>query len=83
MYTSTLVWKAGVTAATSEWTIIHYSIATCILIGWMVKPKTVIDEVKRNGEPFGRQKLYVVMIKFITPVLLLLLLLQSLGILKF
>ena len=59
------------------------SIATCILIGWMVKPKTVIDEVKRNGEPFGRQKLYVVMIKFITPVLLLLLLLQALGILKF
>ena len=59
------------------------SIATCILIGWMVKPKTVIDEVKRNGEPFGRQKLYVVMIKFITPVLLLLLLLQALGVLKF
>lgn len=59
------------------------SIATCILIGWMVKPKTVIDEVKRNGESFGRQKLYVVMIKFITPVLLLLLLLQALGVLKF
>ena len=59
------------------------SIATCILVGWMVKPKTVIDEVKRNGEPFGRQKLYVVMIKFITPVLLLLLLLQALGVLKF
>ena len=59
------------------------SIATCILIGWMVKPKTVIDEVKRNGEAFGRQKLYVVMVKFITPVLLLLLLLQALGVLKF
>ena len=58
------------------------SIATCILIGWMVKPKTVIDEVRRNGESFGRQKLYVVMVKFIVPVLLLLLLLQALGILK-
>ena len=58
------------------------SIATCVLIGWMVKPKTVIDEVRRNGESFGRQKLYVVMVKFVTPVLLLMLLLQALGILK-
>ena len=59
------------------------SIATCILIGWMVKPKTIIEEVCRNGEHFGRKGLYVVMVKFITPVLLLLLLLQALGILKF
>ncbi len=58
------------------------SIATCILIGWLVKPKTVIDEVRRNGESFGRQTLYVVMVKFIVPVLLLMLLLQALGILK-
>ena len=59
------------------------SIATCVLIGWMVKPKTVIDEVKRNGERFGRQNLYVVMVKFVAPVLLLLLLLQALGVLQF
>ena len=59
------------------------SIATCVLIGWVLKPKTVIEEVTRNGEHFGRQKLYVVMVKYITPVLLLLLLLQALGILKF
>ena len=59
------------------------SIATCIFIGWIVKPKTIISEVTRNGEHFGREKLYVVMVKFITPVLLALLLLQALGILKF
>ena len=59
------------------------SIVTCVFIGWIVKPRTVIDEVTRNGETFGRKKLYVVMIKYITPVLLLLLLLQALGILKF
>ena len=58
------------------------SIAACILVGWMVKPKTVIEEVTRNGERFGRRKLYVVMVKFITPVLLLLLLLKALGVLK-
>ena len=59
------------------------SIATCVYIGWVLKPKSIIDEVTRNGEKFGREKLYVVMIKYITPVLLMLLLLQALGILKF
>ena len=58
------------------------SIATCIFIGWIVKPKTVIDEVTLGGFRFGREKLYVIMVKFITPVLLLLLLLQALGVVK-
>lgn len=59
------------------------SILTCILIGWVVKPKTVIDEIKLNGYKFGREKLYIVMVKIITPLLLIFLLLQALGILKF
>ena len=59
------------------------SIATCIFIGWILKPKTVIDEVTYGGHKFGREKLYVVMIKFITPVLLTLLLLQALGLINF
>ena len=58
------------------------SIATCVFIGWVLKPKTIIEEVTRNGETFGREKLYVVMVKYITPALLMLLLLQALGILK-
>ena len=56
------------------------AILSCILIGWVVKPKTVIDEVTRNGEKFGRKKLYIVMVKFVAPILLALLLLQSFGI---
>ena len=59
------------------------SIATCIFIGWVLKPKTIIDEVTFGGHKFGREKLYVVMIKFLTPILLTLLLLQALGIIKF
>ena len=59
------------------------AIATCILIGWVVKPKTVIDEVTIGGFKFNREKLYVVMVKYVTPVMLLVLLLQSLGLLKF
>ena len=59
------------------------SIATCVFIGWIIKPDVIIEEVTRNGERFGREKLYVIMVKFVTPVLLLLLLLQALGVLKF
>ena len=59
------------------------SIGTCILIGWLLKPKTVIDEATKNGETFGRAKLYSVMIKYITPVLLLVLLLKALGVITF
>ena len=59
------------------------SIATCIFIGWIVKPKTVIEEVTLGGHKFGRKKLYTVMIKFVTPVLLTLLLLQALGLTSF
>ena len=59
------------------------AIGTCILIGWILKPKAVIDEATKNGEKFGREKLYSVMIKFITPVLLLVLLLKALGVITF
>ncbi len=57
-------------------------IATCILIGWVVKPDTVIKEATRNGEHLGRKGLYIVMIKFIAPAFLLVLLLMSMGIIK-
>lgn len=58
------------------------AIATCVFIGWVVKPKTVIEEVTHGGFKFGREKLYVVMVKFITPVMLTLLLLQALGVIR-
>ena len=59
------------------------SITTCLFIGWIVKPTTVIDELTLGGYKFGREKMYVVMIKYITPVLLLILLLQALGLISF
>ena len=36
--------------------------------------KTVTDEVKRNGEKMNREKLYNVMIKYIAPVMLVIIL---------
>ena len=59
-----------------------------ILIGWVVGPKLIIDEV--TGEAynilpvkFGRKKLFIVMIKYVVPVMLFILLLSSLGALDF
>ena len=58
------------------------ALATCVMVGWVIGPKSIIDEVTLNGERFGREKLYVTMIKIVAPVLLLFLLLQSLGLFK-
>lgn len=55
-------------------------ISTCILIGWVVKSSYVIDEVTKTGARFGRKTLYRVMIRFVAPVLLVILLLQAVGI---
>lgn len=57
------------------------AIGTCILVGWILKPKTIIDEVEKSGVKFGRRRLYIVMVKYIAPVLLVILLLKSVGIL--
>lgn len=53
---------------------------TCILIGWVAKPKTTIDEITLNGEKFGRKGLYVVMIRFVAPILLVVILLTGFGV---
>ena len=59
------------------------SVATCLFVGWVAKPKMIIEEVTLGGFRFRREKLYVVMVKYITPVLLTFLLLRALGIVKF
>ncbi|MDD5907823.1 MAG: sodium-dependent transporter [Clostridia bacterium] len=57
------------------------AIATCILVGWVIKPQTIIDEITLGGVRFRRRSLYVAMVKYITPVMLAVLLAQSLGLL--
>lgn len=43
------------------------ALSTCILVGWVVGTKTMTDEITRNGEVFGRQKIYEVMVKYVAP----------------
>ena len=58
------------------------ALLTSLLVGWVVTPKVIIDEVSQGKYKFSRKTLYIVMIKFVVPVMLLLLLLQSFGIIK-
>ena len=46
------------------------AIFTCILVGFIVKPQTVIDEVKVTDGTFKSEKLFVVMIKWVCPIFL-------------
>lgn len=50
---------------------------TCILVGWVIKPKVLTDEITKNGEKFGRKKLFNVMIKYVAPVCLIIILVTS------
>ena len=54
-------------------------ISNSFLIGWVIGPKWVIDEVEKNGEHFGRAKLYSVMMRYVVPVVMLILFLTSTG----
>lgn len=55
------------------------SICTCILFGWIVKPRLLIGEMRLNGYPFRRKTLYIIMLRYVAPVLLTILLLGAFG----
>lgn len=59
---------------------------TCIFIGYVIKPKTLTDEIELGGKVFRRKRLFEIMIKYIAPVLIVLILIFSvldvLGVVK-
>jgi len=55
------------------------SISTCILIGWVVKPNLLIGEMRLNGYQFKRKPIYIIMLKYIVPLILTVLLLGAFG----
>jgi NSS family neurotransmitter:Na+ symporter len=61
------------------------ALATCILVGFFLKPKALEEEVSLTGK-FKQRKLFTVMIKYIAPVFILIILISSvldaLGIVK-
>lgn len=58
------------------------ALLSTILIGWIMTPDYVIDEMERGGEKFRRKKLYCIMIRYVAPVMMSVLFLQSTGILS-
>lgn len=53
------------------------AICTCILIGWVAKPKLLVGEMRLNGYRFRRKGMYIVMLKYVVPILLTILLLSA------
>ena len=58
------------------------ALLSTILIGWVMTPNYVIDEMERNGSRFRRKKLYRIMIRYVAPVMMFILFLQSTGVLS-
>ena len=58
------------------------ALLSTILIGWVKTPQYVIGEMERNGEHFRRKGVYTVMIRYIAPIMMFVLFLQSTGILS-
>lgn len=50
--------------------------ATCIFVGYFLKPTAVIDEVELSGK-FKEKKIFTVMIKYIAPICIILILVSS------
>ena len=59
---------------------------TCVFVGYVIKPKTMANEIEAQGASFKRKTLFNVMIKYIAPVCIVLILISSvldvLGIMK-
>ena len=59
---------------------------TCIFIGYVLKPRTLIQEAELEGQKFKSKTLFTVVIKYIAPICIVLILgfsvLEALGIIK-
>ena len=55
---------------------------TCVFVGWVVKPSFVIEEMEIDNHEFKRKNIYAFMIKYIAPVIMLILFIESTGLLN-
>ena len=58
------------------------SMLSAILIGWVIGPAWVVEEVEYGGRAFGLKGLFSIMIKYVVPVIMFILFLESAGILN-
>jgi NSS family neurotransmitter:Na+ symporter len=50
---------------------------TCLMIGWFVGSKYIEDEAEFDSQPFKAKKMYRVMVKYVAPILLVIILISS------
>lgn len=53
------------------------AILTCIFVGYVIKPKIIIDEVETNGVNFKLKSLFTIIIKYVAPILIVVILIAS------
>ncbi len=62
------------------------ALITCIFIGYVLKPKFLIEEAEQNGQKFKAKRLFTVVIKYIAPICIVLILvfsiLEAMGYIK-
>ncbi len=62
------------------------ALITCIFIGYVLKPKALIEEAETNGNKFKAKRLFTVVIKYVAPICITLILIFSIlegcGVLK-
>ena len=55
---------------------------TAIFVGWVIKPGWIAEEMKIGADRFTQEKLYSFMVRFVVPVIMAILFLQSTGLLN-
>lgn len=55
------------------------AVATCVLVGFVIGPKLVADEVRVSDGKFKSEKLFTLMIKWVCPIFLVAILLSSIA----
>jgi NSS family neurotransmitter:Na+ symporter len=45
----------------------------------VIKPRLLIGEIRLNGYPFKRKTMYIIMLRYIVPILLTILLMGAFG----
>ena len=55
------------------------ALLTCVLIGWVVSPRLLVGEIRLNGYKFRRKYIYILMLRFVVPFLLIVLLFGAIG----
>ncbi len=56
------------------------SLLTCIFVGWVIGPKWICEEMEASGHTFTRKHMYRFMIKYVMPLVMAILFLQSAGV---